>query len=655
MLRRTIHIILAITSLLLQFDISAQDYNYKQYTVDDGLPSNYVYGVIEDNDGLIWICTENGISKFDGYNFKNYSVENGLISNDIVQLVKDSSGIIWLHDLDCTISFIRNDSIINIYEAGTEEIIRCGFGSISDHVSYFRILKKDSNSLKQSHYFLNNGEYVDSIYLSFTYNLPEEEANYNTEFYGSFMTTENQFSLGRDLKHLYEFPYEIQSRIVHEIDCRNDSFVLLDAHYIHANNAFLIVIGEMEFFIIDIKTQSCKFYKWSAYFEDASPFDAIELLDSTILLHTNKGYVQLDYDQNVIASRDLSHLVKDFWLRRSYIDKKENLWIGTKEGGLFFLSSSKQSTESLLDEFGNSIYCEFLTRSNKGELLAISNQGDIYEVSNGGPLKKLKSAVENDDVKTFCYGIDSSLIISTSGRIISFKNDKFSKFSDDLDLFDQVSLFANFTNIIYSDKNNRYYYTKFKETYIVDESNGPSDFRVISTWDRKLFYDTKQDKTYAAKKDGLYQIYNDSLYEKLIDLKLISSFFVFSDNVLWLGTESSGVFSFDLNTKELVKIANYNFVRKIIQYHDQFLFATNKGVYQSKLEEEKLIELYNYNLKDGLPALEVRDMIIHRDRLYIGTHQGLVKTIIRNVTSQNDSFIHSKKKSIEIYRGHKYG
>ena len=60
--------------LLLWVAVSsgAQDYDYIQYTTKDGLPTNYVYGAIEDDDGMMWIYTENGISKFDGYTFQKH-------------------------------------------------------------------------------------------------------------------------------------------------------------------------------------------------------------------------------------------------------------------------------------------------------------------------------------------------------------------------------------------------------------------------------------------------------------------------------------------------------------------------------------------------------------------------------------------------------
>ena len=35
------------------------------YTVADGLPHDHVEGIIEDDDGFLWITTNDGVARFD--------------------------------------------------------------------------------------------------------------------------------------------------------------------------------------------------------------------------------------------------------------------------------------------------------------------------------------------------------------------------------------------------------------------------------------------------------------------------------------------------------------------------------------------------------------------------------------------------------------
>jgi ligand-binding sensor domain-containing protein/two-component sensor histidine kinase len=55
----------------------------RQFLEQDGLPSNYVKGILSDKSGNLWISTENGISKFSlsAQTFRNYSVSDGLQGN----------------------------------------------------------------------------------------------------------------------------------------------------------------------------------------------------------------------------------------------------------------------------------------------------------------------------------------------------------------------------------------------------------------------------------------------------------------------------------------------------------------------------------------------------------------------------------------------
>lgn len=56
----------------------------KNYTVNDGLPSNSIYGILEDKNGFYWMSTNNGLSRFNPTTekFKNYNAKEGLQNNE---------------------------------------------------------------------------------------------------------------------------------------------------------------------------------------------------------------------------------------------------------------------------------------------------------------------------------------------------------------------------------------------------------------------------------------------------------------------------------------------------------------------------------------------------------------------------------------------
>ncbi|MCB0638724.1 MAG: hypothetical protein KDC54_18970, partial [Lewinella sp.] len=92
-------------------DLCAQPYSYIQYTTADGLPTNYVYGVVEDEEGYIWAYTENGLAKFDGYEFTTLSVSDGLPGPDVTYAERGPDGKIWLQTYRNRPAYLYRDSV----------------------------------------------------------------------------------------------------------------------------------------------------------------------------------------------------------------------------------------------------------------------------------------------------------------------------------------------------------------------------------------------------------------------------------------------------------------------------------------------------------------------------------------------------------------
>jgi len=66
---------------LNKFDPESEIFTY--YKAKDGLPSEYIKGILEDGQGNLWLSTGNGLSKFNPRTekFRNYDVNDGLLSN----------------------------------------------------------------------------------------------------------------------------------------------------------------------------------------------------------------------------------------------------------------------------------------------------------------------------------------------------------------------------------------------------------------------------------------------------------------------------------------------------------------------------------------------------------------------------------------------
>lgn len=87
--------------LIFGIPTMGQEYSFrfKQYTTEKGLVYNNVNRFWQDEDGYMWIATEQGLSKFDGLDFKNYyhapEDSNSIPHNQVKFLLGDSTGNLW--------------------------------------------------------------------------------------------------------------------------------------------------------------------------------------------------------------------------------------------------------------------------------------------------------------------------------------------------------------------------------------------------------------------------------------------------------------------------------------------------------------------------------------------------------------------------------
>lgn len=74
----------------------AQSFNFRNYSVDDGLPFVQVYTIFQDNKGHLWLGGYGGLSRFDGKTFTNFSPRSGLPSYWVTSITEDSRGDLWV-------------------------------------------------------------------------------------------------------------------------------------------------------------------------------------------------------------------------------------------------------------------------------------------------------------------------------------------------------------------------------------------------------------------------------------------------------------------------------------------------------------------------------------------------------------------------------
>lgn len=68
----------------------------RQLTVANGLPSNRINGIAEDQHGYLWIATSDGLARYDGIDFRIWRVEQGLRDNFVWSVHVDARNRVWI-------------------------------------------------------------------------------------------------------------------------------------------------------------------------------------------------------------------------------------------------------------------------------------------------------------------------------------------------------------------------------------------------------------------------------------------------------------------------------------------------------------------------------------------------------------------------------
>lgn len=161
-------------TLALPAVLPAQTYSFQHYGVEDGLSQSAVTAVVQDNNGIMWVGTMAGLNRYDGTSFRTYGKEEGLTENWVTALLKDSRGTIWIGHWGGGVSlcnaasgkvrdmkferFSKFKSVTSIMEDANGDV---WFGTAGGGVFKYEALNNEIVSLGESDGFLSN--YINSI------------------------------------------------------------------------------------------------------------------------------------------------------------------------------------------------------------------------------------------------------------------------------------------------------------------------------------------------------------------------------------------------------------------------------------------------------------------------------------------------------------
>ena len=314
--------------LLLIFGCNfyAQNYNLtNSFTTKEGLPSNLIYETVLDNDGFLWVATDNGISRFDGKRFINYSTKNGLPSNDVIQVIKQNDGRIWANCYKQPPSYFDKDLNRFVCLEYDRHVLEMSNYLLS---AIYSIHKNDlffQNSFGS--FIFSGGKIIEKMKYSQIYKTNDCKKLY---FLDEFITIKNTDGVANSKKQVTS-NFFLNSKY---LGCINFYHLNQWIATYYSNN-YIYTFSSKKITQINISSlHPFKYQKISIiipktikWFKFSNARLNITCTDGTVLI----------YDEKTLKL--LSTIKNTFNVNTAYVDHQKNVWISTLNNGLMYYTN----------------------------------------------------------------------------------------------------------------------------------------------------------------------------------------------------------------------------------------------------------------------------------------------------------------------------
>lgn len=618
---------------LTALPLSAQQYNFEHFTLENGLPQATVFCVFQDSRGYLWFGTEgSGASQFDGKNFKVINHAKGLSGSVVRSILEDNKGRLWF-GTDAGVSVYDGKKFITIDEKKglSSNTVVCLYkdkydsiwaGTAGDKGGLNKIELLLNDSIYITQYTIDNGLSDNRVFA-----LCEDK--YNRLWIGTFGGgisirskdgIENPVSFAR----LHSFPSN------HILTMSPDSM----------NNLW---IGTYDKGVIKISvTENLNQSRIEQIPNSMNSTDktvwTIMPAKNEVWVGTNESGILRYMNQKTGSITNSNGLLKN-QIISIFRDREENIWISSGDGGI---------SRFLGDRFYELTKKEGLTDENIYSM-AVDKNGIVWIGTYGGGLFRLTRDQSYDISKNYTVkdGLPDNIInsvapdhtgnlwIATPKGIARFNGKNFRVFTEEKD-----GLVNNDVRSIYVDRNNVVWCGTKKGISIYDGigfKNTKENYLPDS--EVQTIIQDKSANVWCGTLGGLAKFSDDKLttYDEVEGLTQKKIHCLVEDHKgnIWIGTFGGGIFMLSINSvdklpvKQMVtdSLLNSPNIYSLIFENDTTLLAgTDNGLNRIILDNNSQIKkVLNYSLKDGFSGIKnnLNAAAQIGDEIWFGTVKGI--------------------------------
>ncbi|MEO8664576.1 MAG: two-component regulator propeller domain-containing protein, partial [Ignavibacteria bacterium] len=599
-------------------------FKFERISVEHGLSQSVVYQIFQDSRGFIWLCTQDGLNKYDGYKFKIYlnnpNNVHSLTDSQIQNIYEDGGHNLWIGSSEGTLSR---------YDWSTDKFIN------------FNFVQPDK------------GTKITSPITAIT------EIDSNVLLLGTYGNGLIKFDKR-------SFKYEFMN-IKNFQQAQERDFISCIAR---VKEKIIFGTWGCGLGIFDTARNKFSNFKFESRTSSSAGKNIIRTIyrntNGNLFIGTNEGAFEIEINggavnetHNVLRNFD-SHL-SDKTVTSMCEDKNENIWVGTRYHGIYFIEKKSDTIQSVRNKEDDklslscdAVICLFNDRSNVtwagtiGEGIC-KHDGESKKFVHVPELRDSKKSIVSKNVVSFTeedanriwvgsYGKGLFSFDKSSGEMSNYNFERnntgatngvsvMSLVKDKMNLW--VGLLRGAVNKFnLPDKSfEEYQHSDSTEDHIfviADDKANPEKYLIVGTNNKGILKFDKSKKEFSAMDlpGGFH-----------LNSEFVKCIFFDSHDDLWIGTNSGeGLFCVKSSDK---KIINYKFSKDkknglsnnnilVInedQYGDIWIGTYSKGLnkFDRRTESFKV-----YTTDDGLTNNSIRGILgDDAGNLWISTNKGI--------------------------------
>ncbi len=619
-MRKVVLLIIILASALL----NAQEYKFNVYSEEEGLPQPYVYDIIQTQNGFLYVATGDGLATFAGHRFNKFTKRVGLAENFCSALFSDSEKRIWIGHFEGGVTCYENGKFrkINTGEIQPAKIVALAEGPqkkiyFANAAGSIYTIQNDKVSpfIVEELPPISKIRIKDNImYVASQEGLLAIDLSAGSKAYNAIGNTKD--------KNVTCMEFSKKGEIFAGIDGEGVEVIRREGKTYKSYKTYSVELKSKRLNIKDVCLKNGSEIWVSLNGEGLS-----------VLKFNNDNEIEKQFtigEKNGLNSPFVSKL---------FIDKEDNIWIGTIGGGLsqFMSDRFELFNKNNFLKFDNIISVAVDDSIN----VYVTDESQLYvfnpKDSSNASVYVVPANSEEQIKCSYINKLMNELWIGTSSNLFIYdiKGGK-PKFKFQFKEFKERSINYitkdNLGQTLVCTTEGLFYLNEKNEIVKVFNTDGGAPHNNFNS----VFIDQLDKYWIFSPQTPLYHLYNGEItLEKDLDS---STYFKFNcatidkNDLVWFGTEGDGVFSYGKKRKPNYQRFSTNkglssdFIYGIITSNNGDILTCHKNGISIKYANLKTFRAINKN--SGLPANTINSNALYKDKngyIWLGTTEGLIK------------------------------